>query len=289
MLVDLVCWSLHGIRESVLRQIDNVIPSEAVNQKLVVFDSFNQVQDQSFLEYDWTPVLNQARGISGAANTALKNVETPFFISFEDDLLLSKKWWSRIPRYFKDMKVAAASGVRFASQPATLRRLQQYVYMKYRGDSMIPAWLRHRHMSAYTLGKTLDNTMWRTNIIRELGGFPEMQSNTGVDPILAYKIGGQGMKWIVDYAVQSVHLRKGGLMQELKHQRWYGYGTHETWRQIEKQTRFKAPLTTWGILLRLFLSPGSGLVAAVNMRTPQIFFVHPLIRLFFTKGFLEGA
>jgi len=32
----------------------------------------------------------------------------------------------------------------------------------------------------------------------------------------------KGLQWAVDYSVQSLHLRTGGLREELKHQVWYG-------------------------------------------------------------------
>ncbi len=43
-------------------------------------------------------------------------------------------------------------------------------------------------MFAFTLGKTLDNTMYRTQIIRKIGGFPKTQLNAGMDTLLAYAI-----------------------------------------------------------------------------------------------------
>lgn len=75
-------------------------------------------------------------------------------------------------------------------------------------------------MSAFTLGKALDNTIYKTEIIKRLGGFPKMRVNAGVETILAYMVTEAGYYWVVDYNTQSTHLRSG-LRQELNHQEWY--------------------------------------------------------------------
>ena len=53
-----------------------------------------------------------------------------FFISFEQDLLLARDWWDKIPSLLDNSKVAAASGMRFADKPEGVRKLQQYVAKK---------------------------------------------------------------------------------------------------------------------------------------------------------------
>ena len=75
-------------------------------------------------------------------------------------------------------------------------------------------------MAAFMLGKTLDNTIYRTAAMRDIGGFPKLTSSSGVDTTLAYFLSQHGYRWHVDYDVQSVHLRKN-LRQELDHQYWY--------------------------------------------------------------------
>ena len=68
--------------------------------------------------FGWTVAFNEGKGISDGANTALKRVESKWFISFEQDLILARDWWNKIPKALENPKVAAASGMRFADKPA---------------------------------------------------------------------------------------------------------------------------------------------------------------------------
>jgi glycosyltransferase involved in cell wall biosynthesis len=106
--VDLVMWTKNGEKTLplVLNRVNEVIPSEAINRKILVDDhSVDYTQDIADL-FGWNIVFNEGKGISDGANTALKNVETEYFISFEQDLLLSRDWWSKIPPYLENPLVA---------------------------------------------------------------------------------------------------------------------------------------------------------------------------------------
>jgi len=287
--VDMVMWTKNGAKTLplVLKRINEAIPSEAVGKKVVVDDKSTDNTAKIAGSFGWTVVDNEGTGISDGANTVLKRVEAERFISFEQDLLLSRDWWSKIPRYLENPKVAAASGMRFADRPIGVMKLQQYVAKKYRGESNLASWLRTRQMAAFTLGKTLDNTIYKTEIIRSIGGFPKMRVNAGVDAVLAYKVEQSGHQWVVDYNVQSVHLRQD-LKQELKHQYWYATQLNEIWKRIQTETNRPPPITKSGILFRFAVSPFTGLFMAVKTREPSIVYIHPLIRLYYTRGLLEA-
>jgi hypothetical protein len=234
-------------------------------------------------------VLDEGKGISDNANTALKHVESEFFVSFEQDLLLARDWWSKIPKALENPKVAAASGMRFADKPRGVRALQLYVAKKYRGEAQLESWLRGREMAAFTLGKTLDNTIYRTAAVRAVDGFPKLASSSGVDTILAYELDQRGYQWFVDYNVQSVHLR-GGLLQELNHQYWYAKQLPEMWRKISAATHKQAPpVTKFGVVYRFAMSPFTGLFMAYKTREPTLAYVHPLIRLYYLRGYLSSG
>ena len=141
-------------------------------------------------------------------------------------------------------------------------------------------------MAAFTLGKTLDNTIYKTRVIKSLGGFPKIKVNAGVDTTLAYRIQEAGYYWIVDYNVQSTHMRKG-LRQELSHQYWYATQLHEIWGRIEKETNRPPPITRSSIMSRFFTSPFTGLFVAFKTREATVAYIHPLIRFYYMKGFLE--
>lgn len=287
--VDLVMWTKNGAATLplVLKRIDQVIPSEFVNKKVIADDRSTDETRKIAESYGWTVVLNRGSGISDNANTALRHVSSEFFVSFEQDLLLASDWWPKIPLHLNNPRVAAASGIRFASKPMGVRKMQMYVAKKYRGETELQPWLKSRQMAAFTLGKTLDNTIYRTSVLRSVGGFPKLASNSGVDTTLAYILRKHGYYWFVDYNVQSLHLRRG-LKQELDHQRWYAMQLKEIWRKIKAETGMIPPVTRLGVIFRFAVSPFTGLLMAWKMKEPSIIYVHPLIRLYYLRGFLES-
>jgi len=288
--VDLVMWTKNGAQtiSAVLQQINEVIPREFVDKKIVVDDGSSDGTQSIASSFGWSVIPNKGQGISDGANTALEKVTSDFFISFEQDLLLAPDWWQKIPLLLENPNVAVASGMRFADKPLGVKKMQEYVGKKYRGEANLASWLKSRDMSAFTLGKTLDNTIYKTKIIRALGGFPKLRVNAGVDTTLAYKIDSAGYQWIVDYTVRSVHLRKG-LKQELDHQFWYGAQLYEIWRKIGEETNLPPPVTRLGVIRRFCMSPFTGLFLAVQTKEPSVLYIHPLIRFYYMKGLLQSS
>jgi glycosyltransferase involved in cell wall biosynthesis len=288
--VDLVMWTKNGAETLpfVLKRISEVIPSDVVNKRIIVDDHSTDNTREIAELFGWNIALNEGQGISDGANTALRHVTTEYFISFEQDLFLARDWWEKTSPHIENPNVAIVSGMRFADKPMGVRKLQQYVARKYRGEAELAPWLRTRQTAAFTLGKTLDNTIYKTRIIKKLRGFPKMKVNAGVETVLAYKIGQAGYHWVVDYNVQSVHLRHG-LKQELRHQYWYATQSYEIWRKIGTETDKPPPTTKMSILFRFCVSPFTGLFIAFKTREPSIFYIHPLIRLYYLKGLLEAS
>jgi glycosyltransferase involved in cell wall biosynthesis len=287
--VDLVMWTKNGAvtLPLVLKRIREVIPSKFVNKQVIVDDRSTDNTREIAKSFGWTVVFNEGKGISDGANTALKNVTSEFFISFEQDLLLARDWWNKIPRSLENPKAAVASGMRFANKPEGVRRLQQYVAKKYRGEGELESWLKGRQMSAFTLGKTLDNTIYKAKIVKAVGGFPKLKANSGVDTTLAYIINQAGYYWFVDYNVQSIHLRRN-LKQELSHQYWYAKQLYEIWRKIETDTNKGPPATKFNVISRFVLSPFTGIFIALKTMEPSIVYIHPLVRFYYLKGLLES-
>jgi GT2 family glycosyltransferase len=286
--VDLVMWAKNGAKTlgPVLKRVSLVIPEEFVNHKVLIDDRSTDDTIQIAEKYGWTVFSNKGQGISDGANTALGHVTTEYFLSFEQDLLLTPDWWTKIPAYLRDERIAVASGIRFANQPSGVRNLQQYVTRKYRGEAELASWLKTRQMSAFTMGKTIDNTIYKTSLVRKVGGFPKLRVNAGTDTMLAYRLEKAGYHWAVDYKVQSIHLRQG-LQQELQHQYFYGTQLVEIWRKIREETNQAPPITRSGIMYRFFTSPFTGLFMSTKTRDPSIAYIHPLIRFYYLKGFLE--
>jgi glycosyltransferase involved in cell wall biosynthesis len=288
--VDLVMWTKNGAETLplVLKRIGEIIPSKFVNQRVIADDHSSDDTREIAKAFGWQVVFNEGHGISDGANTVLKRVQSEYFISFEQDLFLARDWWEKIPVSLENSTVAVVSGMRFADKPRGVRKLQQYVAKKYRGEAELESWLRTRQMAAFTLGKTLDNTIYKTQVIKSIGGFPEMRVNAGVDAVLAYKIGQASHHWVVNYAVQSTHLRQG-LKQELQHQYWYATQLYEIWKRIQIETDKPPPITKNGIIFRFCVSPFTGLFVAVKTKEPTITYIHPLVRFYYMRGLLEAS
>ena len=124
--IDLVMWTKNGAETLpiVLKRINEVIPSEFVDNRVIVDDKSMDDTRNIAEACGWNVVFNEGRGISDSANTALKHVSSEYFISFEQDLFLASDWWRRVPRLLMDPKVAVASGIRLSNQPLALRKLQ---------------------------------------------------------------------------------------------------------------------------------------------------------------------
>jgi glycosyltransferase involved in cell wall biosynthesis len=279
-------WTFNGgkVLAPVLANLNKVIPSEMVGKKFIVDDHSTDNTREIARRYGWQVYFNRGKGISDGANTALSLIESDCFCSFEQDVILSPEWWPKIAAPFFDSDLSASSGMRFSSQPQGVTTLFRYVAKKYRGEQLSP-WLNSRRENAFTLGKTLDNTIYRTKDIRAVGGFPNLKVNAGIDTVLAWKLGKKGFKWKVDYNVQSIHLRTG-LKDELNHQKWYGTQTYAIQKELDK-VGIKSPINLRKILFRLVLAPFSGIFVALKTREATIVYIHPLIRLYYAMGLFE--
>jgi len=195
MKVDLCMWAKNGalFLPHVLKRIDEVIPGECVNQKIFVDDS--SVDDSVRIAkcFNWDVYPNHEGWISGGTKEALSHVETEFFVSIEQDVLLAKNWWPTILKYMEDKKVAVAQGIRFSTN-AAYRAFEKYNLKKVNELSFEE---RSR------LYFSIDNNVYRTKIIKQLGF-----SDDPVSMIPFYeKIVSNGYKWITDTNLVSDHFR----------------------------------------------------------------------------------
>ncbi len=258
-------WAKDGERflAQVLRQIDAVIPRENVCHKILIDDHSVDNTRKIARDFNWTIHTNSRGGISNGANEALNLVDTAFFASFEQDLLLSSVWFNKIPHLLDNPKVAIASGLRLIDKPLGLRKLQEY------------------NVRSDVYGMTLDNTIYKTEIMRSIGGFPVLERGAGVDTVLSYEISRSGYRWKVDLSVRSDHLRKG-LRHELKQQYWYSSSHKEIDARINVRSRLSNGVR------RFVLSPASGLLASIRLKEPSIAYIYPLMRYYYLKGLLDG-
>ena len=260
MKIDLVMWTKNGEKtlSQVLSAINRNIPQSGTRKRFIVDDDSNDRTTEIASSHGWGVIRNKGSGISDACNTALSNVEADCFASFEQDVLLAEDWWSRIPSLLRDKKTAVASGVRLPSKSKALMKINEYAIRKNATGPLF------RYFT------TLDNTIYKTKIIRQIGGFPKLQGGVGVDTLLAERLRERGFKWEVDPGVVSVHLKK--LICELRSQYWYGNCKREVNQQI------RTPHIFLRSLIRLLFSPLRGIEISIKQKCLSAAFVYPMIR-----------
>lgn len=200
MKVDLCMWAKNGARflPVVLRRIDKVIPNENVNQKIFVDDSSIDDSIQIAKDFNWSVYTNKEGFVAGGVKEALSHIKSELFIGIEQDVILNLNWFDKIPPYMFDPKVAIASGARVPTHPV-LREIKSYWYA-----------------NTKDVKGTLDNTIFRTKVIRQIG-IPDVSvAPISVDRYLHSSICELGYKWIVDKKVVSDHIRFG-LIEEERH------------------------------------------------------------------------
>lgn len=263
LLIDLVMWTYNGGRTLpvVLDRINHVVPKAVVNQKIVVDDGSCDNSVEVAESFGWQVVANRGRGISDGANTALSYVETEWFASFEQDVVLAPQWFSQVGKLL-GQGVGAASGLRFLPKSSFCFNVDGYLASHNCGD----------------FGKTLDNTFWNTDILKSVGGFPKMK-NAFAETVLHYRFNELGFKWLVDYNVKSLHLH-GGLRDELRHYYFYGANLPELQKKIPLQVN---------VADKFVRSPFSALRMAATMKDPRLILSYPLCRLAMLGGYLHNG
>jgi len=260
MKVDLVMWTKNSAKTLplVLKRINEVIPDEEVYQRIIVDDHSQDDTVEIAKHFGWDVYPNPATGIPSAANEALRRVQTEFFISFEHDVVLSREWWNKIPKHMDDPKVAVAQGVRIATHPVT-RKIEEFILEK---RDLLKMYI------------SIDNNIYRTNVIKSLGGFP-YHCPISVDQYLRDRVWQAGYKWIIDKTVVSSHIRPS-IREDAEH----------VYRlSLQTERRFDV-----GFLynFRLFLfSPLSALRVILYKGCPQIFYVYPYYRFMRLKALLH--
>jgi len=202
MQADLVIWTLNSERylRQVLKTAESRIPGNVLQKKIMVDGGSADQTVRIGKELGWE-TYTVPKGIPRQANYALSKVEAPFFCSIEHDLLLGKDWWNRISPYMLRSEVAVAQGIQIPTHPV-LAAFDKFLYAK-----------EHRDPNDY--GISIDNNLYRTEFIREIGGFP-LTCKVAVDRELRDEVEKRGKQWIIDPNVHSLHIRQS-LLATLLH------------------------------------------------------------------------
>jgi glycosyltransferase involved in cell wall biosynthesis len=274
--VDIVMWTKNGelFLPRVFQRIDEVIPSESISEKIIIDDNSTDKTLRIAASFNWEIYPNPKGGVSAGAIEALRHVRSKRFVSVEQDLVLADEWWQRIPPLLEDEKVVAASGVRLPDKPTSLKLISEYTNERYK--------LQTASNLGFRYGKTLDNTIYRADLLRKIGGFPRIRINAGVDGVLAKQVNDADCLWKVDFNVVSLHLRHS-FFDELRHGYWYG-----TESMILSQILEEKGNVLTSSLTKAFFSPLRGLQIALNKKCWEIGLVYPLIRCAIFLGVLKG-
>jgi glycosyltransferase involved in cell wall biosynthesis len=174
---------------NVLQRIAEVIPPQYINRKIITDDNSTDRTREIAKNYDWEVHLNKGKGVNDNTKTALSLVTSPYFCSFEHDIILNPDWWQKISKHLEDPTVAVAQGVRVSTNRA-FRLIDNY--SNQRGD------FGH---------ESLDNNIANTEAIRKFG-----YNEVGTPPALQ----AAGLKWVLDRTVVSDHIR-GSLWDNIMH------------------------------------------------------------------------
>lgn len=180
--VDLVMWTYNSEKTlpAVLKRIEEVIPKQHINRKIMTDDNSTDQTREIAKAYDWEVHLNNGKGVNDNTKTALSLVTAPYFCSFEHDVILNPDWWQKISKHIEDPTVAVAQGVRTSTNQAF--RLIDH-YSNQRTD------FGH---------ESLDNNIAKTEEVRKFG-----YNEVGTPPMMQ----AAGLKWVLDRSVVSDHVR----------------------------------------------------------------------------------
>ncbi len=189
--VDLIMWTYNSEKNlpAVLRRIQEVIPKEYINRKIITDDNSKDKTREIAQKFGWEVHMNSGKGVNDNTKTAVSLVTAPYFCSFEHDIILARDWWQKMSMHMDNPRVAVAQGVRISTNPA-FRVLDDCGNQR---DDF-------PHHS-------LDNNIARTEIIKKLG-----YNEVGTPP----KLAALGLKWIVDKTVVSDHIR-GDMWENIRH------------------------------------------------------------------------
>jgi len=243
--IDLVMWTLNSEKtlKRTLKSIENAVPKKYVNQKILVDAHSTDSTQKIAKDFGWK-IFEYKKGIGRQANYAVSLVETDIFASFESDIIINPDWL-KLKKYLVD-NIAVVQGVRYSVNPL----LNSFEHTAV------------RYGSEYS---SIDNTLYRTEVIRNLGSFNKSLLYCA-DAELKERVLNAGYYWLVRYDVISKHL-KTSLKQSAR-----ALQKHKL-----KDTYMKSREGT-NNFLKFFLSFPIGFYIALNYRLPLAVFAYPYWR-----------
>jgi glycosyltransferase involved in cell wall biosynthesis len=247
-------WTLNSEKTLpyTLTSIEKAVPKRNVNQKIIIDGHSKDGTKKIGKKFGWKVIDAEKVGIPYQANQALGIATTEFCASFEHDIILSPNWFPAILKHLQsDPKVAVAQGVRVPTNPI-LKKMEEASLKK---------------DIRYT---SIDNTLYRTEVIRSLGGF-DVNFPLSCDRNLQDKVWEAGYNWIVDRTVVSEHIKDSI--------RWYAR------RNYVHTVSSDYPVPSFSfVLLRFLFSPVRGFEISLKNNCPQAVIVYPYLRFMWLKA-----
>jgi len=273
--VDIVMWAKDGAAflPFTLKRISEVLPEKVVHEKIFVDD--HSVDESASIadSFGWSVYDNPSGGIGGGFKEALKHVDCPFFASFEQDLLLSRKWWPTVPLLMRKKRVVVAQGWRLPSHPV-LNAIEK-VTVDFKPVIGAPLY-------------SIDNNVYETEVIRKLAGGLE-KFHYAVDSVLLARILDAGFTWVTEQSVLSIHLKPVGFAEYIRGR----YGAARMAEYFTLASRKQLPpsevekFTFKHVATRLAISPLVGLALSYVKRQPWLSIYYPMLRIQLFKSFKE--
>jgi glycosyltransferase involved in cell wall biosynthesis len=259
-------WTKNGEKflPKVLERIEEVIPLERVKQKILIDDNSTDETSRIAKDFNWTVYKNPAGGIASGVEEALRHVECKYFISIEQDVLLAKNWWEKVPPFMNEKDVACAQGIRVSINP-TLRLLEEYAIKERRITNV-----------------SIDNNIFKTDIVKALGKIPRGCPVCVDSAIMKQMIWKTPYKWVTIPQVVSLHLSRDSVWNYVQHYRRISRMCKKTIYCSVGGIGFSKTLNSgfWHGIRIFITSPFRGLELAVRKKHVHVAWAYPMIRLY---------
>lgn len=256
--MDVVMWTKDPddlqLFKMVLRSIDAAVP-EACHRHIVdasrpaTRDQMEWISSQ----YGWKVHAAERPGIPFQANQALRLVDSDRFASFEQDVIVNPEWLDHTTHMLDgDPLAAVAQGIRLFVGSPTLEAIDRYKFEK-------------KKMNRWFY--SLDNDLWRTDIVRSVGGFPT-ECPIAMDGMMRERLILAGYHWLTTKGCVSLHIRERFLDDVRTHIRRIAF--QKVFFELYIMARPYHAVTS------LILGPLTGARVAVSTHSPSAFLAMPL-------------
>jgi cellulose synthase/poly-beta-1,6-N-acetylglucosamine synthase-like glycosyltransferase len=241
--------------EQILRQIVHEVPFKDL---IVIYGSSKDGTQQVAEKYTKRVFWDGDEGLGAARSLGIRKAASEFVAMIDTDVILPKDWYKHLMRHFESSKVAAAMGTTLYGYGwSPVQR-----YFEYSLSRMHEWW-----------GCT--NTVFKRDVLLEIGNFDERIRGAGEDYDLFRRILSAGYRWVWDREVVVYHPMS--FSEYLQHTRWWAKGTPII-RELAVQARASSLLRVYcGRAYSLLISFKEGVRLSFALH-PTMFFFVPLFK-----------